>query len=39
VTNIYAVPFDEDPRDINTWYLDHIYHKNMFAMFKKVNIN
>jgi len=37
ITNMYAVPFDEDPRDANAWYLDHIYHKNMLAMFKKVD--
>eukprot|EP00455_Lapot_gusevi_P000527 TRINITY_DN1023_c0_g1_i1.p1 TRINITY_DN1023_c0_g1~~TRINITY_DN1023_c0_g1_i1.p1 ORF type:complete len:371 (-),score=144.56 TRINITY_DN1023_c0_g1_i1:200-1246(-) len=37
VTNSYAVPFEEDPRDPNVWFFDHMYHENMFAMFKKVN--
>jgi len=37
VTNSYAVPFEEDDRNPNIWFLDHNYHENMFAMFKKVN--
>lgn len=37
VTNCYAVPFEEDPKDANVWFLDHNYHEAMFAMFKKVN--
>jgi 26S proteasome regulatory subunit N8 len=37
VTNCYAVPFEEDERDLKIWYLDHSYHEQMFAMFKKVN--
>jgi len=37
VTNCYAVPFEEDERDLNIWYLDHSFHEQMFAMFKKVN--
>ena len=37
VTNCFAVPFEEDERDLNIWYLDHSYHEQMFAMFKKVN--
>jgi hypothetical protein len=31
------VPFDEDERDPNVWFLDHDYLENMYAMFKKVN--
>merc|ERR1712151_1408997 len=27
----------EDPRDPQVWFLDHNFHENMFAMFKKVN--
>lgn len=34
---IYAVPFEEDPRNSKIWFVDHNYHENMFAMFKKVN--
>jgi len=37
VTNCYAVPFEEDERDLKIWYLDHSYHEQMSAMFKKVN--
>jgi len=37
ITNSYAVPFEEDPKTPNIWYIDHDYHENMYAMFKKVN--
>jgi 26S proteasome regulatory subunit N8 len=37
ITNTFAVPFEEDPRDPQVWFLDHNFHENMFAMFKKVN--
>ena len=37
ITNCYAVPFEEDERDLKIWYLDHSYHEQMFGMFKKVN--
>lgn len=37
VTNSYAVPFEEDERDPSIWFLDHSFHEQMFAMFKKVN--
>jgi len=37
ITNSYAVPFEEDPKDPSIWFLDHNYHEEMFAMFKKVN--
>lgn len=33
----YIVPFEEDPKNPNTWYFDHNYHEAMYAMFKKVN--
>eukprot|EP00457_Paulinella_chromatophora_P002899 gb/GEZN01002904.1/.p1 GENE.gb/GEZN01002904.1/~~gb/GEZN01002904.1/.p1 ORF type:complete len:379 (+),score=98.82 gb/GEZN01002904.1/:80-1138(+) len=36
ITNSYAVPFEEDSKDPNVWFLDHNYHQEMFAMFKKV---
>ncbi|MDP2435547.1 MAG: hypothetical protein Q8P67_07375, partial [archaeon] len=36
ITNCYALPFDEDKRNPNIWFLDHNYHEAMFAMFKKV---
>jgi len=34
ILNSYAVPFEEDG---NVWFLDHNYHEEMYAMFKKVN--
>lgn len=37
VTNSYAVPFEEDERDPRIWFLDHNFHENMYAMYKKVN--
>lgn len=37
VTNSYAVPFEEDLKDPTVWFLDHNYHEEMFAMFKKVS--
>lgn len=37
VTNSYAVPFEEDPKDPSIWYVDRQYHEDMYAMFKKVN--
>lgn len=30
------VPFEEDAKEPNIWFLDHNYHENMLAMFKKV---
>merc|ERR1712232_1223646 len=38
ITNCFAVPFEEDPRDPQVWFLDHNFHENMYAMFKKVNV-
>eukprot|EP00357_Protocruzia_adherens_P033932 CAMPEP_0115035208 /NCGR_PEP_ID=MMETSP0216-20121206/41269_1 /TAXON_ID=223996 /ORGANISM="Protocruzia adherens, Strain Boccale" /LENGTH=320 /DNA_ID=CAMNT_0002414559 /DNA_START=50 /DNA_END=1012 /DNA_ORIENTATION=- len=37
VTNSYAIPFEEDPREPGIWFLDHNYHEEMFAMFRKIN--
>ncbi|KAL8589950.1 proteasome regulatory particle subunit [Nucella lapillus] len=37
VSNSFAVPFDEDDKDKNVWFLDHDYLENMYGMFKKVN--
>lgn len=36
-TTKLLVPFDEDEKDKNVWFLDHDYLENMFGMFKKVN--
>lgn len=37
VSNSFAVPFDEDQRDADVWFLDHDYLEQMYTMFKKVN--
>jgi 26S proteasome regulatory subunit N8 len=37
ITNCFGIPFEEDARDPQVWFLDHNFHENMFAMFKKVN--
>jgi len=37
VTNCYAIPFEEDPKEEHIWFVDHIFHENMYAMFKKIN--
>lgn len=37
VANSFAIPFDEDDKDADVWYLDHDYLENMYNMFKKVN--
>ncbi|XP_041027145.1 26S proteasome non-ATPase regulatory subunit 7 homolog B-like [Juglans microcarpa x Juglans regia] len=31
VTNSYAVPFEEDEKDLSIWFLDHNYHESMFS--------
>jgi 26S proteasome regulatory subunit N8 len=37
VTNSFAVPFEEDPREPGIFYLDHDYLEIMYTMFKKVS--
>lgn len=37
VTNCYAIPFEEDPRDKKVWFVDHIYNETMFEMHQKIN--
>jgi len=37
VTNSYAVPFEEESRNPEIWFLDHNYHEQMWSMFRKVN--
>ena len=36
VTNSFAVPFEEDPRNPKVFFFDHDYLETMAAMFKKV---
>ncbi len=37
VTNCYAIPFEEDPRDKKVWFVDHLYNETMFEMHQKIN--
>jgi len=37
VSSSYAVPFEEDPKNPQTWFFDHNYHEFMFSLCKKVN--
>lgn len=36
VSNCYAIPFEEDSKDSNIWFLDHIYNETLYDMYKKV---
>lgn len=36
VTNSFAVPFEEDPKEPGIFFLDHNYLETMYTMFKKV---
>jgi len=37
IANSFAIPFDEDDKDRDVWFLDHEYLENMYNMFRKVN--
>jgi len=37
VTNSFAIPFEEDNRNPEIFYLDHSYLENMLSMFCKIN--
>eukprot|EP00668_Euglena_longa_P021282 GGOE01026494.1.p1 GENE.GGOE01026494.1~~GGOE01026494.1.p1 ORF type:complete len:343 (+),score=67.24 GGOE01026494.1:53-1030(+) len=37
VTNSFAIPFEEDPKSPNIFYLDHNFLESMYSMFRKVN--
>ncbi|CAM9092513.1 unnamed protein product [Chrysoparadoxa australica] len=37
ITNSFAVPFEEDLRNPDIWYLDHNFLESMEGMFRKVN--
>ena len=39
ITNCYAVPFDEDLKNPNIWFLDHDYHETMAGMLRRVTAN
>ena len=37
ITNCYAIPFEEDVKDPDIWFLDHTYHEQMYSMYRKIN--
>jgi len=37
ISNSFAIPFDEEDKERDVWFLDHEYLENMYAMFRKVN--
>jgi len=37
IANSFAIPFDEDDKDRDVWFLDHEYLETMYNMFRKVN--
>ncbi|GAW80193.1 26S proteasome regulatory subunit RPN8 [Plasmodium gonderi] len=37
LTNSYAVPFEEDIKDINIFFVDDNYNENLFNMIRKIN--
>ncbi|CDO64189.1 26S proteasome regulatory subunit RPN8, putative [Plasmodium reichenowi] len=37
ITNSYALPFEEDIKDINIFYIDDNYNENLFNMIRKIN--
>jgi len=37
IANSFAIPFDEDDKDPEVWFLDHEYLEQMYNMFRKVN--
>lgn len=37
VTNSYAIPFEEDEKNLAVWFLDHNYIDAMGDMFRKIN--
>ncbi len=38
VTNSFGVPFEEDSKDPNIWFLDHNFVDNMFGMYRRVAV-
>ena len=38
MTNCFAIPFEEDPREKSVWFLDHLYLEKMAHMFNKVKL-
>lgn len=38
ITNSYAIPFDENMKQHGVWFIDNVYHEEMYNMFRKVNI-
>ena len=34
IANSFAIPFDEDDKDRDVWFLDHEYLETMYSMFR-----
>ena len=39
IANSFAIPFDEDDKDKDVWFLDHEYLENMYNMFRFVSLS
>lgn len=37
ITNSFAIPFEEDDKNSDVWFLDHNYIESMHEMFRKIN--
>mmetsp|Transcript_9901 Transcript_9901/g.1465 ORF Transcript_9901/g.1465 Transcript_9901/m.1465 type:complete len:187 (+) Transcript_9901:26-586(+) len=37
ISNSFAVPFEEEPKDSKVWFIDHNYLEDMFWMYKRIN--
>lgn len=37
ISNSFAIPFEEDDKNPDVWFLDHNYIESMNEMFKKIN--
>ena len=37
VTNSMALPFEEDLKDLDIWFFDHLYMEEMFTMMRRIN--
>jgi 26S proteasome regulatory subunit N8 len=37
INSSFLVPFDEEDKEKDVWFLDHEYLENMYTMFRKVN--
>jgi 26S proteasome regulatory subunit N8 len=38
ITNSYAIPFDENNKQQGVWFIDNVYHEEMYKMYRKINV-